>query len=129
MLNPERTTRKTWLRVIHHLYFFRTFGETVALPASSGAMTCPALRTAVAGLGHLAVGSDAGLGVQAPEKAVITGGHRRIGLGQNELSFPAQVGTQIGEAGIETLRLLDHDAPPVAFKIARATATFVSFTL
>jgi len=92
-------------------------------------MTCPALRTTVAGLGHFAIGSDAGLGVQAPEKAVITGGHRRIGLGQNELAFPAQVGTQVGEVGIETLRLLDHAAPPEAFKMTRATATFASFTL
>jgi hypothetical protein len=50
-------------------------------------------------------------------------------LGQNELAFPAQVGTQVRVIGIETLRFLDHAAPPEAFKMARFTATFASLTL
>ncbi len=72
--------------------------------------------------------------MQAPEKAVIAGGHRRIGLGQNELAFPAQRGAQVRIVGIEAFRFLDHfldhAAPPeAAFKRARVKATFASFTL
>jgi len=92
-------------------------------------MTCTALRTAVARLGQFAIRSNAGLCVQAPEKAIIAGGHRRIVLSQNELAFPTQVGTQVRMAGIETIRFLDHAAPPEAFKMARVTATFASLTL
>ena len=92
-------------------------------------MTCPVLRTAVAGLGHFTIRPDAGLCVQAPEKAIIAGGDSWVGLGQNELSFPAQVGTQVGEVGIETLRRFHHAAPPEALSMARVTATLASLTL
>ena len=93
-------------------------------------MTAAALRTAIAWLRQFAIRTNAGLSVQAPEKAVIAGGHRRIGLGQNKLTFPAQRGAQVRMKGIETFRFLDHAAPPeAAFKRARVTATFASFTL
>ena len=121
MLTPERTITQNAI-----LALFRPFAD---LCAFSRAMTCPVLRTAVAGLGHFAIGPDAGLCVQAPEKAIIAGGDSRIGLGQNELAFPTQVGTQVRMAGIETIRFLDHAAPPEAFKMARVTATFASLTL
>ena len=92
-------------------------------------MTCPALRTAVAGFSHFAIGTDARLCVQTPEKALIAGGYCRIGLGQNELAFPPQVRTQVWMTGIETLRFVDHAAAPEAFRMARVTATFASLTL
>src|SRR5579862_7326070 len=97
-------------------------------------MTAAAIRTAIARLGQFAIGADAGLRVQTPEKAVIACRYRRIGLGQNELALPAQRGAQVRIVGIEAFRFLDqfldHAAPPdAAFKMARLTATFASFTL
>lgn len=52
-----------------------------------------------------------------------------IRLRQNELSLPAQRGTQIGPVGIETVEFAFHAAPPAAFRIARLRQTRASWTL
>ena len=66
-------------------------------------MARAALGAAVAGFGQLAVGTDAGLGVQAPEQAVVAGGHCGIGLGENELAFPTQGRTQVRMIGVKAI--------------------------
>jgi hypothetical protein len=60
------------------------------LPAFPGAMTGAVLRVAIARLGQFAIGANAGLCVQAPEQALIASRYRGIGLGKDELAFPAQ---------------------------------------
>ena len=92
-------------------------------------MTAAALRTAIAGLGQYTIGTNAGLCVQAPKETIIAGRHRRIGLGEDELALPAQRRTQVRMIDVETFSVVDHAAPPAAFKMARVTATFASFTL
>lgn len=92
-------------------------------------MTDAALRAAIAWLGQLAIGSDAGLCVHAPEQALVGGRNGGIRLGKNELALPAQSRAEIRMIGIEAFRFLDQAAPPAAFKMARATATLASFTL
>jgi hypothetical protein len=57
------------------------------------AVTFSSVIVAVAGLGELAVGTNARLGVHAPEKTVIAGGHRCVALGVNEKPLPAKPGT------------------------------------
>jgi hypothetical protein len=66
-------------------------------------MTGAALRIAIAGLGQLAIGTNAGLSVQTPEQAVVACGHSRIGLGKNELAFPAQRRAEVWMIGVEAL--------------------------
>ena len=93
-------------------------------------MTRAAFRTAVAGLRQLAIRTDASLSVHTPEQAVIAGRHARIGLGKNELAFPAQRRTHVRMIGVEALRFPNHAAPPAAaFIMALVTATRASFTL
>ena len=92
MQTPDEKTRKT---------------ASFCLPTFSCPMAPAALRTAIARLRQFAIGTDAGLGVQAPEQAVVAGGHRRIGLGQNELAFPAQRRTQVRMIGVEAFRFLE----------------------
>ena len=93
-------------------------------------MTGAVFRAAIARLGHFAIGTDAGLRVQAPEQAIIACRHRGIRLGENELALPAQRRAQVRMISIEALRFPNHAAPPdAAFKIARVTATRASFTL
>ena len=100
------------------------------LATFSRPMTRALFRTAVAGLRQLAIWTNASLGVQAPEQAVVAGRHRRIGLGENELSFPAQRRTQVRMIDVEALRFPNHAAPPdAAFMMALVTATRASFTL
>ena len=60
------------------------------LPAFPGAMTGAVLRVAIAWLCQFAIGTNAGLCVQAPEQALIRSRYRGIGLGKDELAFPAQ---------------------------------------
>src|SRR5579883_2956676 len=87
-----------------------------------------AFRGAQARLGQLAVRPDAGLGVHAPEQAVVRRLHPRVRFRGNELPLPAQRRTQIRIVRIEALAIADHAAPP-AFPMARFTATRASCTL
>ncbi len=92
-------------------------------------MTGSVLRTAIPRLGQFAIRANAGLCVQAPEKAVIANRHRGIGFGKDELALPAQRWTEVRIIGVEAVQFLDHAAPPAAFNIARTTATLASVTL
>ena len=93
-------------------------------------MAATAFRAAVAGLGQFAIWTNTGLSVNAPEQAIIAGRHRRIRLGENELTFPAQGRTEVRMIGIEAIRFANHAAPPwAAFKMARFTAIRASCTL
>jgi len=74
--NPDEKTRKTGAFVYHIFVSHDSCAFELQLLA-------PPIR-------HR---DDAGLCAQAPEKAVIAGGHRGIGLSQNELAFPAQRGS------------------------------------
>src|ERR1700739_2996441 len=93
------------------------------------AVTRARLRVAVAGFGYFAVRSDAGLGVQAPEQAIVGALYIGVGLGQDELTLPAQRGAQIRVIRIEAIAIANHAAPPAAFRMARFTATRASWTL
>ncbi len=99
--------------------------DSTALPR---AMTLASCRRAVARFGELAVGADAVLRVQAPEQSFIRPRHRGIVVSQDELCFPAQSRTEVRMAGVEAIELAFHAAPP-AFRIARLSATFASWTL
>ena len=93
-------------------------------------MACAALGTAVSRLCQFAVRTDAGLGVQAPEEAVVACRLRSVGFGENELALPAQRRTQIRGVEVEAVRFPNHAATPdAAFKMARVTATLASCTL
>jgi len=61
--------------------------------ALSGAVTLSSTIVAVAGLGELAVGTNACLSVHAPEQTVIAGRHSGVALGINEKPLPAKPGT------------------------------------
>src|SRR6267378_244410 len=88
------------------------------------------LGATVARLCQIAVGTDAGLGVQAPEQTVVRARHGGIGFGKDKLAFPAQRRTEIRIVGIESIGLADHAAPlDAAFRSARFTATRASCTL
>src|SRR5579864_1793768 len=84
---------------------------------------------AVAGFGYFAVWPDAGLRVHAPEQAIVGALHIGIGLGKDELPFPAQCGAQIRVVRVEAIAVANHAAPPAAFRMARFTATRASWTL
>jgi len=93
-------------------------------------MARASFRTAIAGFSQLAIRTDAGLCVKAPEQAVVGAGHRRVRLRENELPFPTQGRTEVRMIGVEAIRFADHAAPPdAAFRIARFTATRASCTL
>lgn len=57
------------------------------------AVTLSSVIVAVAGLGELAVGTNACLGIHAPEQTVIAGRHSGVALGVNEKPLPAKLGT------------------------------------
>ena len=78
----------------------------VFLSAFSRAVAFPARGRAVARLRQFAVGADASLGVDAPEQAFIRWRDGRIGLGEDELCFPAQGRAEIGMFGVETIGLV-----------------------
>ena len=59
-------------------------------------------RAAIAGLGQFAVGADAGLGVGAPEQAIVAGRDAGIGLRPYILALPAEGRAQSRTIGIET---------------------------
>jgi hypothetical protein len=61
---------------------------------------------AVARFSQLAVGTDAGLSMDAPEQAFIRGRNSRIGLGENELRFPSQGRAEAGMVGVEAIGFL-----------------------
>jgi len=98
------------------------------LSALSGSVTTACLRRAVAGLGDFPIGTDAVLGVHAPEQPVVRRLHVRIGFRKNELAFPAQCGAEIPMRDIKAIGLANHAAPP-AFKMALLTATCARWTL
>ena len=54
-------------------------------------MTGSVLRAAIAWLRQFAIGANARLCVQAPEQALIASRNRGIGLGEDELTLPAQL--------------------------------------
>ena len=101
------------------------------LVAFSGTVALPAVRAAVAGFGQFTIRANTGLGVDAPEQAVIRSLHRRVRLRGDELPLPAQRRTQPGMVDVETFRFaVNHAAPPeAAFRKARLTATRASWTL
>src|SRR5271157_593714 len=77
-------------------------------------MARPNLRRAVARLGQLAVGANAGLGVHAPEQAVVRWRHGGIVFCQYELALPTQSRAQVFAVGIEAIGVghQHHAAPP-----------------
>src|SRR5579871_3438664 len=77
-------------------------GTTLFRGALAGSVTAARARGAVAGLGQLAVGADAGLRVHAPKDAVVGGRHGGIVFGLDELAFPAQRRTQVVAVRIES---------------------------
>src|SRR5580698_20255 len=94
-------------------------------------MTGATLQAAVAGLGQIAIGTNAGLAVQAPEQSIVAD-NAGIRFSRSELTLPSQCRAEVGMMDVETIRLPDHAAPPdadAAFKIARFTATRASCTL
>jgi len=74
-----------------------TFPRAVAL-ATGG--------RAVAWFGEVTIRSDAGLGMQTPEQAIIRLRNRWVWLGQDELSFPPQRRAKIGMVRIEAIPIL-----------------------
>jgi len=102
------------------------------LPTLPRAVTGAARGRAVAGFGQLAVGPNAGLGMDAPEHAFVRRRDCRVRLRKNELRFPSQCGAEVRMTGIEASGfrnrgLGNHAAPPVAaFRMARLTATLAS---
>src|SRR5271166_2983303 len=98
-------------------------------------MTRPHLGRAVARLGQFAIGADAGLGVHAPEQAVVRWRHGGIVFRQYELALPTQSRAEVFAVGIEAIGVghQHHAAPPelwpAALRMARFTATFVSVIL
>jgi len=89
MQTPDEKTLKTGAFVYPH---FR-------VPYSCGP------RAAIAWLRQFAIGPSRSV-CAGTRKAVIAGGHRGIGLSQNELAFPAQRGAQVRMIGIETFHSL-----------------------
>src|SRR5207248_11627691 len=68
-------------------------------------------RVAIARLSQHAVGTNAGLGVHAPEQAIVAGRHSRVGLCVYEQPFPAQSRAKVGMSGTEAHALgLGDDA-------------------
>src|SRR5580700_2901424 len=100
----------------------------VFLSAFSRAVAFPARGRAIPRLRQLAVRANASLSVDAPEQAFIRWRDGRVGLGEDELCFPAQCRAEIGMFSVETIGLLkrgsaDHAAPSdAAFMMARLTA-------
>jgi hypothetical protein len=124
---PSRSGRNDhgqWLR-----RNLSTFSRTVTLAV---------VGRAIAGLSHFSIGSDACLRVNTPEQTIIGWLHGWIVFGEDELTLPAQGGTEVGMVSVEAIRLTDrfraeigckvHAAPP-AFRIARFSATRANCTL
>src|SRR5271166_6685626 len=103
--------------------------------ALSRPMTRPDLGCAVSRFGQLAIRADTGLGVHAPEQAVIGWRHGGIVLRHYELAFPAQRRAEVFAVGIEAIGVghQHHAAPPelwpAVLRMARFTATLVSVIL
>src|SRR5262249_29666781 len=103
---------------------------TRLLAALSSPVAFAVLGRAVAGFGEDAVWSDAGLGVDAPEVAVVAAGHGGVLLDANVLSFPAQRRAEVRMINVETLSFVDdHASPFAALSSARFTATRASLIL
>src|SRR5271157_4169043 len=93
-------------------------------------MARPNLRRAVARLGQLAVGANAGLSVHAPEQAVVRRRHVGIVFRLDELTLPAQRRAEVFAVGIEAIGVghQHHAAPPerpAAFSGPPTSADFV----
>jgi hypothetical protein len=65
------------------------------LSAFSSTVAGAAFRAAIAGLGHFAIRSNAGLRMQAPEQAIVAGRNCNIGLCENELPLPPERRAQV----------------------------------
>src|ERR671925_1443434 len=105
-------------------------GPTSFLTTFTCAMARAVFGIALTGFSQLAIRADAGLGVNAPEQAIVRARHSRVRLGKNELPLPAQRRTEVRMIGVETIGFADHAGPPdAAFKMARFTATRASCTL
>jgi hypothetical protein len=78
------------------------------------AVTLSSTIVAVAGFGQMAIGTDASLGIHAPEQTIIAGRYGRVTLGVNEKPLPTKPGTQVRMVCIEALALgsRNHAAPP-----------------
>src|SRR5579864_1709126 len=89
------------------------------------------MRAAIARLRQFPVRADAGLGVHAPEIAIIGVRHRRIFVGVDVHALPAQRGADIRMFGIEAFAFVDDHArsPFSACRMARLTATCASWIL
>jgi len=77
-------------------------------------MTRSPARRAVARLGEHAIRTDAGLGVHAPEEAIVRRRHSRVVFDADELLLPAQRGAESFASGVEAFVIGKHHhaAPP-----------------
>jgi hypothetical protein len=80
----------------------------VYLSTFSGAVAFSTGRRAVAGLRQFAVRPDAGLSVDAPEQTFIRVRDGWVGLGKNELGFPAESRAQVRVIGVKAIRFRDR---------------------
>jgi hypothetical protein len=101
--------------------------------AVSGFVADASSRTAIARLGQFSIGTNAGLGVQAPKQTFIRVRDSWIVIGKNELSLPAQRWTEVSPIRVKSIVFRNfllicahHAAPPAAFRIARFRATRAS---
>jgi hypothetical protein len=78
------------------------------LSASTRAVTFSMRRRAATRFSQLAVRPDTGLGVDAPEQAFIRMRDGWVGLGEYELSLPAQGWTEVWMIGVEAIGLRDR---------------------
>src|ERR1700680_2071213 len=101
------------------MHLARQWCRSSTLTTFPRSMTGATLRTAVAGFGQFAVGTNTSLAVKAPEQPIIAGGRTGIGFGCNELALPSQGRAEVRMIDVETIRFAVHAAPPdAAFKIA-----------
>ena len=86
-------------------------------------MAFAVFRAAVAGLGEDAVRSDAGLGMDAPEAAVIAARDGGVLLDADVLSFPAQSRAEVRMMDVETFSFVDDHASPFTKAAAGACSS------
>jgi len=115
------------------LFQWTTGRKIIAFLFSSAlarSMANTAFGSAVPGFGHVAIRTNASLGMKAPEQAVGRLGRCGVSFGENKLPFPAQRAAQVRMIGIEALGFRNHAVfPNPAFKMARVRATRASCTL
>lgn len=78
-------------------------------------MAIPLAGATITGFGELAIGTDAGLRVHAPEESVVAGLNGLVVSCGDELSFPAKVGTEIRVRDVKAgFAAMNHERPPCA---------------